>query len=95
MNRTTRRIALAAFATLSAFAAQADEADGSDRALAFNSTRSVAEVRAEALMPQRISNGSTGFIGVTTSATTRADVRAEAAAAVRSGRIPQGEVGTM
>lgn len=95
MNSTTRRIALAAFATLSAFAAHADEADGSDRALSFTSTRSVAEVRAEALMPQRITNGGTGVIGVTSSATTRADVRAQAAAAVRSGRIPQGEAGTM
>ncbi len=95
MNSTSRLIALAAFATLSTFAAHADEADGSDRALAFNSTRSVGEVRAEALTPPRITNGGTGFIGVTSSATSRADVRAQAAAAVRSGRIPQGEVGTM
>lgn len=95
MNSTTRLLALAAFATLSTFAVHADEADGSDRALSFSSTRSVGEVRAEALMPVRITNGGTGFIGVTSSATTRADVRAQAATALRSGLIPHGEVGTM
>lgn len=95
MNSTTRLLALAAFATLSTFAAHADEADGSDRALGFTSTRSAGEVRAEARMPQRITNGGTGFIGVTSSATTREAVKAQAAAAVRSGRISQGEIGLM
>jgi hypothetical protein len=52
-------------------------------------------VRTEAAMPVRISNGSTGVIGVTSSGLKRADVRAEAAAALRAGRIPQGETGLM
>lgn len=95
MNRTSRLIALAAFATLSIATAHADEADGSDRALTFTSTRSVEQVRAEALMPVRISNGGTGFIGVTSSAVTRDAVRAQAADAVRSGRISHGEIGLM
>lgn len=95
MNRNTRLIALAAFATLSIATAHADEADGSDRALTFNSTRSVEQVRAEAAMPVRISNGSTGFIGVTNSNVTREAVRAQAAEAVRSGRISYGEIGLM
>jgi hypothetical protein len=95
MNRTTRLIAISAFAALSAFAAHADEADGSDRALTFNSSRSAAEVRAEAAMPVHITNGGTGFIGVTHSALSRDTVRAQAIAAVRSGSIPHGEIGLM
>lgn len=95
MNTTTRLIAISAFAALSGFAAHADEADGSERVLTFSSTRSVAEVRTEAAMPVHITNGGTGFIGVTSSATTRAEVRSEAAAALRAGRISQGEIGLM
>ena len=89
MNSTIRLLAL------SAAAAHADEADGSERALSFTSTRSAADVRAEALTPQRITNGGTGFIGVTSSGVSRAEVRSQAAAAVRSGRISQGEIGLM
>lgn len=92
---TLRTIAVSAFAVLSAFSAHADEADGSERALTFNSTRSAAEVRAEAATPVRISNGGTGFIGITNSGVSRADVRAQAADAVRSGRTSRGETGTM
>ena len=95
MNFNLRMLALATVAALSFGAAHADEADGSDRALTFTSTRSAAEVRAEATMPVRITNGGTGFIGVTSSSTTRADVRAQAAEAVRAGRISHGELGVM
>jgi hypothetical protein len=95
MNRNSRLLAIACLATFGAFAAHADEADGSDRALSFQSTRSAAEVRAEATMPVRISNGGTGFIGVTNSAISRDVVRQQAASAVRSGRIPSGEIGLM
>lgn len=95
MNSTIRTIAIAAFAALSTLAAHADEADGSDRALTFKSTRSAAEVKAEAAMPVRISNGGTGFIGVTTSTVKREEVRAQAITALRSGRISRGETGTM
>ena len=95
MKTTTRLLAISAFTALSAFAAHADEADGSQRALMFNSTRSAAEVKTEATMPVRISNGSTGFIGVTQSATTPADVKAQATAAVRTGQTSKGEIGLM
>ena len=93
--KTTRLIAISAFAALSTFAAHASEADGSERGLVFTSARSAAEVRTEAAMPVHISNGGTGFIGVTSSATSRDTVRLQAASAVRSGNIPHGEIGTM
>jgi hypothetical protein len=93
--KTTQLFAVAAFSTLAAFGARADEADGSQFAVQFNSTRSVAEVRAEALTPVKISNGSTGFVGVTNSGLERSAVRAKAIAALRNGEIPQGEIGYM
>ena len=92
---TTKFFAIAAFATLASFGAQADEAGPSQFGIQFNSTRSVAEVRAEALNPVKISNGGTGFIGVTNSGLERSTVRAKAVAAVRNGEIPQGEAGYM
>lgn len=95
MNRTARLIALCSFATLSAFAAHAEQAEGPERALKFTSTRSVAEVRSEATMPVRITNASTGFIGVTNSVVSREAIKAQAAEAVRSGRISQGEISLM
>ena len=93
--KTTQLFAVAAFSTLAAFGAHADEADGSQFAVQFNSTRSVAEVRAEALNPVKISNGSPGFVGVTNSGLERSVVRAKAIAALRNGEIPQGEIGYM
>ena len=95
MNLTTRLVAVSALAALFAFPAHADEADGSERALNFNSTRNAAEVRIEAQMPMRITNGGTGFIGLTNSAVSRDAIKAQAAAAVRSGQISQGEIGLM
>lgn len=95
MKITTRLAAACALALLFALPAHADEADGSDRALAFTSSRSAAEVKAEARMPERITNGGTGFIGVMNSGLTRAAVASQAAAAVRSGQIPRGEIGVM
>ena len=93
--KTTRLIAISAFAALCTFAAHASEADGSERSLVFTSARSAAEVQAEAAMPVRITNGGTGFIGVTSSAFSRDTVRLQAVSAVRSGNIPHGEIGTM
>lgn len=93
MNLTTRFVAVSAFAALFAFPVHADEADGSERALNFNSTRTAAEVRIEARMPVLITNGGTGFIGLTNSAVSRDAIKAQAAAAVRSGQISQGEIG--
>ena len=87
------RIALALIATLPlAFAAHADEADGSQLPISFKSTRTTEEVRAEAQMPWKIGNGSTGFIGVTKSATTREEVSRQAEMAVREGKISKGEI---
>ena len=93
--KTNQLFAVAALATLAAFGAHADEADGSQKALQFSSTRSVAEVRAEAMTPNKISNGSTGFVGVTRSGVDRTAVRAEAVSALRNGQISQGEIGSM
>ena len=90
--KTTKLFAVTAFA---AFGAHADEADSSQFAIQFNSTRSVAEVRAEALNPVKISNGSngsTGFIGVTNSGLERSIVRSQAISALRNGEIAQGEM---
>jgi hypothetical protein len=95
MKTSTLFTTASALAMLFAFPAHADEADGSDRALAFTSSRSVADVKAEAAMPVRISNGGTGFIGVMNSGLTRESVSAQAAAAVKNGRISKGEIGVM
>lgn len=93
--KTTKLFAVAALSAFAAFGAHADEADGSQFAASVTSTRSVAEVRAEALNPVKISNGSTGFVGVTNSGLERSTVRAQAIAALRDGEIPQGELGYM
>ena len=90
--KTTKLFAVTAFAAFAAFGAHADEADSSQFAIQFNSTRSVAEVRAEALNPVKISNGSTGFIGVTNSGLERSTVRTQAISALRNGEIAQGEM---
>jgi hypothetical protein len=98
MNASTRILGACAFAILSsigAHAAQGEGASAPEFAPAFVSTATVADVRAGALMPIRIGNGSTGFIGVTRSGVDAASVRAEAAMALRSGRIPRGEAGWM
>jgi hypothetical protein len=94
MKTSTLLTTASALAMLFAVPAHADEADGSDRALPFTSSRSVADVRAEASMPVRISNGGTGFIGIMNSPLTREAVRAQAAAAVKSGRTSKGEIGS-
>ena len=61
----------------------------------MTSIHSAADVAAEAAMPLRISNGSTGALGVTGLCTSRADMRAQAAAAPRAGHISRGEIGLM
>ena len=93
--KTTKLFAVAALSAFGAFGAHADEADGSQFTVNVNSTRSVAEVRAEALTPLKISNGSTDFIGQTSSSLDRGTVRTQAISALRNGEIPQGEVGYM
>lgn len=91
---TARLLALAALTILSS-AARADEAEGSQYGIQFTSTRTVAEVRTEALKPVAITNGSTGFIGVLQSAVTPEEVKAEAVAATRATDLPHGEASSM
>ena len=94
MNASTRILGACAFSFLASFGAHAAQGEGLNApefAPAFVSTATVADVRAGALMPIRISNGGTGFIGVTSSGVTAASVRAEAAMALRSGLISRGE----
>ena len=95
--KTTKLFAVAALSAFAAFGAHADEADGSQFSVTVTSTRSAAEVKAEALNPIKIkiSNGSTGFVGVTQSGLQRDAVRAQAISALRNGEIPQGEIGYM
>ena len=96
MNASTRTLGACAFALLASFGAHAAQGEGANApefAPAFVSTATVADVRAGALMPVRIGNGSTGFIGITNSGIDAAAVRAEAAMALRSGQIPRGEAG--
>lgn len=91
----TKLFALTIFAGFAAFSAHADEADASQYSIQFNSTRSAADVRMEATAPVRISNGGTGYIGLTQSAVSAASVKAEAIAAARSGQTTRGEIGPM
>ncbi|MDP3828012.1 MAG: DUF4148 domain-containing protein, partial [Polaromonas sp.] len=80
------------------FGAHADEADGSQFALQFNSTRSVAEVRAEAAAKVATHSqepAGSRVAATVQSSTDRATVRAQAADAVRLGQIPRGEASYM
>ena len=95
MNKTARFLSLAAVAAFASFGAQADEADGSQFALKFETSRTRAEVAAEAAtVAQTRSLEPAGSRVVTyTSTVDRAAVRAQAAEAVRTGKIPSGEIG--
>ena len=90
--------AVAALATVASFGAHADEADGSQFAVQFNSTRSVAEVRAEAAAKVATHSqepAGSRVAATVKSSTERATVRAQAADAVRLGQIPRGEASYM
>ena len=93
--KTTKLFAVAALSAFAAFGAHADEADASQFSVTVTSARSAAEVKAEALNPIKISNGSTGFVGVTQSGLQRDTVRTQAISALLNGEIPQGEIGYM
>lgn len=84
--------AVAALSAISVIPAHADEADGSQYALNFSSSSSSAQVKAQARHADKISNGGTGFIGVTKSGLSREQVRMAAIEAQRQGRIPRGEM---
>ena len=57
MNKTARFLSIAAVAAFTAFGAHADEADGSQFALKFETNRTRAEVAAEALRTGQIPHG--------------------------------------
>lgn len=92
-------LALAAFAALAATGAHADEADASQYATQFTGSRTRAEVQAEAA--QVAKNRSTEPAGSRVAALPQASsqqreaVRAQAAEALRLGRISSGEIGPM
>ena len=95
MNTTARFLSLAAVAAFVSFGAQADEADGSQFALKFETNRTRAEVSAEAAtVAQTRSIEPAGSRVVTYSSTAdRSAVRTQAAEAVRTGQISFGEAG--
>ena len=85
-------LAIATAAILSSVAAHADEADGSQNVIRVMSTRSAAEVRAEAVNPVHVSNGGTGFIGVLNSGVSADAVKAQAIQSARTGQTSRGEM---
>jgi hypothetical protein len=94
MNKTARFLAVAAVAAFASVGAQADEADGSQFALKFETTRTRAEVISEAAAAAQTRNLEPLGSRVTTYQSTvdRAAVRAEAAAqAMRTGRVGPAE----
>ena len=97
MNTTSRILAASALSIFASFAAHAAQegATAPEFAAPFVSAASAADVKAGALMPLHITNGGSGFIGVTQSAVTSASVRQELAIAVRSGQISRGEASWM
>ena len=97
MNTTARFLSIAAVAAFASFGAHADEADGSQFALQFDTNRTRAEVQAEAAtVAQTRSQEPAGSRVVTyTSTADRAAVRAQAAEALRTGKIPPGEFSAM
>ena len=97
MNKTARFLSIAAVAAFAAFGAHADEADGSQFALKFDTNRTRAEVQAEAVVEAKThSMEPAGSRVVTyTSTADRAAVRAQAAEALRTGQISSGEIGSM
>ena len=96
-TKTARFLSLAALAAFASFGAQADEADSSQFATQFQTSRTRAEVQAEAAtVPATRSLEPAGSRVVTYKSTAdRAAVRAQAAEAVRAGQIPTGEFSAM
>ena len=92
-------LALAAFAAFAASGARADDADASQYAVQFTSSRDRAEVQAEAVQAARTrSTEPAGSRVVTPTQSTREQreaVQAEAAEALRLGRISSGEISRM
>ncbi len=97
---TSRFLAVATLAALSAVASvavHADEVEGSRYASAFNGSRTRAEVRAEAIAAVGDRSQELAALGTVAvqSKAIRADVRAQAVQAQRLGQIPAGEASSM
>lgn len=90
----SRILAVAALAAVASFGAQADEADASQYGIQFEGSRTRAEVKAEAatVARNRSQEPAGSRVLAVTSNAVRADVRAQAAQAVRLGQIPRGEL---
>lgn len=88
---------LAILAAVASVAAQADEADASQFAVQVTGQRTRAEVKAEAVAAVGDRSQELAALGVVTvqSNVARADVRAQAAKALRLGQIPAGEISSM
>jgi hypothetical protein len=97
MNNTARFLSIAALAAFASFGAQADEADASQFATKTETNRTRAEVQAEASsVAQTRSIEPAGSRVVTYKSTVdRAAVSAEAAQALRTGKISSGEIGSL
>lgn len=97
MNTTARFLSIAAVAAFASFGAQADEADASQFATKFDTSRTRAEVVAEASAVAKTRSLEPAGSRVVTYKSTadRAAVRAAAADAVRTGQISSGEIGSM
>ena len=97
MNTTARFLSIAAVAAFASFGAYADEADGSQFATKFESNRTRAEVMADAatVSKTRGTEPSGSRVVSYQSTADRAAVQAQAADAVRMGKISSGELGSM
>ena len=97
MNKSARFLSIAAVAAFASFGAMADEADASQFATQFDTSRTRAEVAAEAATVAK--NSSTIPAGsrvlAFTSTADRSAVSAQAADALRSGKISAGEIGSL
>jgi hypothetical protein len=90
-----RLLSISAIALLAVFNAHAEGGDNSQHGYDFVSTRSAAEVRAEARNPIHVSEASVGTPDKQMSNVQRASVRAEAIMALRAGQISRGEIGLL
>jgi len=91
-------IALAAFAAIASTGVRADEADASQYGVKFEGNRLRAEVQAEAATVAKTRSTEPAGSRVAAPLKSTVDtklVRAQAAEAVRLGKISSGEIGTM
>ncbi len=97
MNKSARILSIAALAAFASFGAQADEADASQFATKFDTSRTRAEVQAEAsaVAANRSIEPAGSRVVTYQSTADRAAVRAQTVEALRAGQIPSGEFSAM